>query len=271
MRVAFLVGAFCLSSALASASNERLALAPHQSVEQRFNALRHNDTRAFLRTMFTDEQMKDLSNKWDERRGQTPSQEETEQYAATMQMITAPGAETMLMMMVKPQLDEMRPQVQMMVGMFSGMISTGIQKDEDLTSEEKQKAARLVQAVSKFLTGNDLTDEDSAKEAVAVVCETARKLNLPTMKQVEAMNFGQALRKADVLMAGLKELFNVYGIDFDDWIDNIRVETIAENGDKATVRVHYKVFGISDSVDEELVRAGARWITTKTEDVLSGK
>jgi len=270
MRSAFLVGALCLSSAFAYEASERMALAPHQSVEQRFNALRHNDTRAFLRTMFSDDQVAELSSKWDDQRRETPNEAESAQFAQTMQMLTASGAEATLMGMVKPQLDEMRPQVQMMVGMFSGMISSSIQADENLSSDEKKKAARLVQAFGDFLSENDLTSEESAKEAIAVVCSTARKLGLNTLKDVQSMDFGQALRKADILMAGMKNLFNVYGINFDEWIDSVNIETISENGDKATVRVHYEVFGIKDSVDEELVRKGARWISTKAEDALSG-
>ncbi|MFT5050428.1 MAG: hypothetical protein ACI8QZ_001830 [Chlamydiales bacterium] len=271
MRSAFLIGALCISSAFASNGSERTPVAPHQSVDQRFSALRHNDMRAFLRTMLSDEQVADLSSKWDAQRSQTPNEHETAQFAQTMQMLTAPGAEDTLMAMLKPQLEEMRPQMQMMVGMFSGMISSGIQQDEDLTSEQKDKAAKLVSAVGTFLSENDLTDEKSAKKAVAVVCATARRLNLNTMGEVLALDFGQALRTGDVVMAGVKELFTVYGIHFDDWIDHVKTETISQSGDKATVRVHYEIFGVKDSVDEELVRMGARWISTKTAEAFSGK
>ena len=186
-------------------------------------------------------------------------------------MLTAQGAENTLMSMLKPQLDEMRPQMQMMVGMFSGMLSSGIQQDENLSSEQKRKAGKLVQAIGNFLSENDLTDERNARKAVGVVCTTARKLNINSIEQFQAMNFNQMLGKADIALAGAKDLFSIYGMDFDQWIDGLEVQTVSQDGDTAVVRVSYEIFGVKDTVDEELVRRGSRWISTKTEQALLGR
>jgi len=270
MRKAFLISALCIAPAVVAGGSESMAPAPHESVQQRFDAIRRNNTRAFLSTMLSDEQIENMSAQWDEMRREKPSSDESVQFKQTMAMLTAPGSEDVLMAMVKPQLDEMRAQMPMMIGMFSGMIQAGVQQDENLSAEEKRKATKVLQAVSNFLSENDLTDEKSAEKAIGVLCSTARKLNVTSIEDLQRLNFDQVMRKADIVLAGTKSLFRVYGVNFDDWIDDIELETVTQNGDKATVRVHYEVFGIKDSVDEQLVRKGRRWISVKAAEALSG-
>lgn len=270
MRRALLLTALCLTPAVVAGTGETMAPKPHEAVQQRFDAIRRNNTRAFLATMFSQEQIRDMGAAWDEMRREEPNEAEAAQFAQTMAMLTAPGAEDQLFAMVQPQLAEMRQQMPMMIGMFGGMIQAGIQQDENLTDEEKRKAAKVMQAVTNFLTENDLSDENSAKKAIGILCGTARKLNVKTMQDLQRLNFDGAMGKADILLAGIKDLFRVYGVDFDQWIDDVETETITQDGDTATVRVHYTVFGITDSVDEELVRQGRSWISVKVAEALAG-
>ena len=269
MRKAFMISALCIAPVVVAGASESMAPAPHESVKQRFDAIRRNNTRAFLATMLTNEQLDSMSSAWDEMRRETPSAEESAQFATTMAMLTAPGAEDQLFAMVQPQLEEMRAQLPMMIGMFSGMIQSGIQQDENLSDEEKRKASKILQAVTNFLSENDLSDEGSAKQAIGILCGTARKLNVTSIEDLQALSFDQVMRKSDILLAGVKNLFKVYGVDFDRWIDNMEMETISQDGNTATVRVHYEIFGVKDSVDEELVRKGSRWISTKAAEALS--
>ena len=125
MRKAFLVSALCVAPAVVAVAGETMAPKPHESVQQRFDAIRRNNTRAFLATMFSQEQIQDMSAAWDEMRAETPDAAEAAQFAQTMAMLTAPGAEDQLFAMVQPQLAEMRQQMPMMIGMFGGMIQAG--------------------------------------------------------------------------------------------------------------------------------------------------
>ena len=274
MRKAFLISALCFAPAaapaIAAGVSETLAPAPHVSVKQRFDAIRRNDTRSFLRTMLSAEQLDNMSAQWDAVRREKVSGDESAQFRPTMAMLTAPGAEDVLMAMVRPQLAEMRQQMPMFVGMFGGMLQAGIQQDENMSADEKRKAGKAVQAISTFLSENDLADEASAEKAVGIVCSTARRLNLSTLEEAQRLNFNQLLQKSDILIGGLKELFRVYGVDFDSWIDNVKTETVTQTADKATVRVHYEIFGIKDSVDEELVRQGRNWVSVKVAEALAG-
>lgn len=270
MRKAILISALCLSPVAVAAVGEHRAPKPHESVQQRFDAIRRNNTQAFLGTMLSDDQMDNMSAQWDEMRREPVDPEENAKFEQAMAMLTAPGAEENLMTMVRPQLAEMKAQMPMMIGMFGGMIEMGIQQDENLSAEEKAKATKVMKAVTNFLSTNNLADEASAEKAIGVVCGTARKLNLSSLDDVQKLNFDQLMNKADIVLAGLKNLFRIYGVDFDQWIDQIEVETISESGNNATVRVHYEIFGMRDSVDEELVMRNHRWVSTKVEEAIEG-
>lgn len=250
----------CLASAVTSALGvPDAAVSPDQAIVAGVQAIRKNNLKGFLDATFHAEQMEEMAKAWNTQRKAKADPAEDAQFAATMQMLTAPGAEEQLMGLIEPKLAEMRPQMGMLVGMLSGIVQTSVDQNADLSPEEKTKAKQVTDGFVKALQETDLTSPDLARKAVGVVCKTARSLKLGTMDDVRALDFEHAVAKGDVLLAGTKEVLAVYGLTVDTWLDSMRAETVKEEGDAAVVRVSYEMFGVKQTVDTDMVRVDGRW------------
>lgn len=233
---------------------------PDAAVMETVRALRQNDLHTFFGSVLGAEGMSELESEWNDERQRKPSAAEEAEYSASMQKLTAPGAEEKLMEELRPQLAEMRAQVPMMVGMFSMMAQAGVDEDETLSAQEKQEAKKVISAVAELFEKGDVTSEAFANKAVGIVCRTARKLELTSLTQVQKLSFEQLLGKGDIAFGGLKEVLAVYGIDVDRWLDTVEAETVKSSGNTALVKVSFQFLGIPMDVDMEMERQGDDWI-----------
>ncbi|TDJ69598.1 MAG: hypothetical protein E2O39_11320 [Planctomycetota bacterium] len=261
MNKILVTSALCLASAATFAFNDAgRAVTPDRAIVAGVDAIRKNNLKGFLEATFSREQMREMEQAWNTKRKTKSNPIEDAQFAETMQMLTAPGAEAQLMAMVEPKLEEMRPQMGMLVGMMSGFAQSTVDQNADLSSDEKKQAQQVLAGFVKALQENDLTSSDLARKAVGIVCKTARRLKLDSMDDVRALDFRHAVYKGDVILRGTKELLAVYGFTVDKWLDSVKAETIDEDGDEAVVRVSYEMFGVQQTVDTEMVRVDGRWI-----------
>ena len=266
----FLACVLGLTSVAGVPSESRTGLAPHESVLSTVHAVRRNDVSALVRSLFTDDQITLLRQEWDTQRKTKLDPAEDEAFQAFMAQLTAPGAERKIMEELEPQLDEMRPQVAMLVGMFSGMGQAAIAQNETLSPEERAVASRMVGAIGQALLDNDITDVGTAKKAVGVVCQTARRLRMNSLSEVQALEFDDLLKRGDVVLKGLKDVFALYGLSVDDWLATFRAETLDRSGKTATVRVHYEILGVKESSDYEMVQVDGRWVRKEAAELQLG-
>jgi hypothetical protein len=86
----------------------------------------------------------------------------------------------------------------MMIAMGQGFIQSAIQQSKDLTEPQKQQTVALIDASAKWAQSAKFTDPALAKQAIAVICKTARDLNLKTIDEVRALNYDQAMQRAGI-------------------------------------------------------------------------
>jgi hypothetical protein len=235
-------------------------LSPHESVLASVNALRQNDMTTLVHSLVTGEQLATLEREWDEKRSETPEATEEASFRESMERFTAAGAEQAIMAELEPKLDEMRPQVAMMIGMFGGMGQAVVAGNEALSDEEKEDAGVLLQSIGEVLLENDITAVDSARQAVGILCKTARGLELASMADVQALEFEELLSKGDAVLSTVKDVLEVYNLSLDSWLETFTAETVSQEGDRATVRVSYEILGVSNSSEYQMVRVGTRWV-----------
>jgi hypothetical protein len=264
---ALLLPAVCLASAFAAyaALGTEPPRSPAASIEAGAQALRKNDVRSFLKLTLSDAGLAEMKADWDLQRAKKPSAEEEAAFAATMEKLTAEGAEDALMAELSPKLDEMRPQVAMMIGMFNGMADAALAQNTELSDEEREQGREVLKALADLLGKNDLTDPKLARRAIDVVCGTARALGIASFDQLRGLSFEELLSRADLVFAGAKDLLAIYGLSVDAWLDSVKAETLAEEGDHATVRIRFEILGTSHSVDTEMVKTDGRWIKKELE------
>jgi len=260
----------CLLPVPTHAKSEARPPAPHESVVASVRAFQHNDLQKFLVTTLGEHEVAEMKATWNAARREKPDAEQSEQFRQFMEQLTAPDAEEMLFAAVEPRLEELEPQIAMMVGMFNGLGHSVIMEDESLTTAEKRNATRVLEAVGNLLMQNDVTDRERMHRAITLLCASARELDLHTLEDVHSLTFEQLLTKGGVAMAGVKDVLEVYGLTVDDWLETFHAETVVVKGDEATVRVRYTVLGLEQTSEFPMVRVEGRWIRKDAQTLTNG-
>jgi len=119
----------------------------------------------------------------------------------------------------------------------------------------------LIDATAKWAQTAKFTDAALAKQGIAVICKTARDLNIKTLDEARALNYDQAMQKAGIFVAGLKQLLSLYGLSMDKALDSVKAETVATTGDSAKVKVSYTAFDQPFTTESDLVKVDNKWVS----------
>jgi hypothetical protein len=256
-----------LLAACGSKSEQSAQDTPDGAVMQWVAALKKDDLGALVQSATTDEEFAKLRADWSQKVSESPSDEERAQFAMTMTMLTAPDAESALMLKVEPELEKMKPQVEMLLSMIEGMATAAMSQGGTLTPQQQEQGQAAVQALVETLRKNDITDPGRARKAVGIVCKTARGLELKTTEDVQKLSFDRALERGGLIVAGAKDLLEVYGFSVDGVLSSIKARTVTQTGDKATVEVSYTLLGVQRTQQSEMVRVGGRWVVQREQGV----
>ncbi len=241
---------------------------PTGTVETAVSALRSNDLNALLRASMPEEHFNRLGARWTEdMKAEEISEDERMQFAMTMGMLTADGAEDSLMGMLEPQLvelDKQMAQLPLMIGMGRGMAASMVEETQELTAEQKQQAQKSLDALAGWAQSTPFTDRDRARKAVGVATKTARELQLETIDDVYALSFEDALGKGGIVLGGLKQILDVYGLSIDNALDSVKTSVVSESGDQAKVRIDWKLLDAPLSLESDMVRKEGRWFSRDT-------
>ena len=254
------------TGAAATAAPSAAPAAPDATVIASVHALRANDVGALLENSLPPAEMAKIKADWGQEMNKEPvTDKERREFADQMTMLTAPGAEEKLFAEVEPQLKQFEhqsaQQMPMMIAMGQGFIQSAIQQSKELSQQQKQQSVALVDATAKWAQTAKFTDPALAKQAIAVVCKTARTLNLKTIDEARAMNYEQAMKKAGVALAGFKNVLEIYGLSMDKALDSVKVKTVTTTGDTAKVKVSYTAFDQPFSTESDLVKVDGRWFS----------
>jgi len=261
MKNLILLVPLCAASIAGTGDSTRLSSPkPHETILSSVRAVRNNDLGTVLSTVLTDAQLAEMEAEWDKQRKQPVDPQESAQFQMIMTMLTAPGAEDMLLAQVEPKLAEMRPQIAMLVGMFSSLIQSSLEQDQTMDLAEKERTMDVVDAVGELLLENDIASTENARRTIEILCRSARDAKLLTVQDVNKLGFDQLVVKGDVFLKCFKDILAVYGLDMNEWLDSVEAETVRVDGDTAVVRVSYEVLGIEETFDAEMIRVEGRWI-----------
>lgn len=235
-------------------------LAPHETVMKSVAALRNNDLKQFLSVSLPADKYKEVQQQWEEKKQEPVTDEDKQEYANSMQQLTQDDAVDKIMTQLEPQLDQMRAQMPMFVGMFQGIAQSAITQSEEMTDEQKQQAQKAVTAMTAWAQRTDLASPDLARKAVTAAVETARKIDLPTLDKVHELSFDQMLEKGGVLLAGVKDILAVYDLDVNHTLDSVKAETVSQDGDNAKVRTSFDFLGTQQEYVGDYVKVNDRWV-----------
>ena len=245
---------------------EPAALSPHEAVLAQVRAFRNDDVEALIRSLVTNEQFELMNAAWEEERKRTPDPTENSEFAAFVLQFSAEGAEASLWPDVEAALNEMRPQVGMMTGMFSAMAQGAIEQESSLSPSDREQAMAVVSALQETVLQNDLTDPKLARKALGIVCKTVRSLEVEDLDDVYELTFEEVLGRVGLALRGAKDVLALYGFELNGWLSSFSAETMHTDGDYAVVRVSYSILGLDESADVEMTRVSGRWFQKEQVD-----
>jgi len=204
-----------------------------------------------------------LQLEYEKDRKQPPSPADSAEYAMHMKSLTESDAETKLMAELEPLLvkyeTEIAGQLPMFLAMGRGYSQQWLQEEKTLSAEQKTQLGQVIDAVAKWLESVNFADRARAKQAIAKVVATARTLDLPTLEAVRALTFEEAMGKAGLMSAGVKDVLAVYGFDINANLASIEAKVLEEAGDTARLSVSYRLFDQALSTETAMVRRDGRW------------
>jgi hypothetical protein len=237
---------------------------PDASVRAAVAGLKTGDLKTLVNSQVPPAELERLRAEWKVERASKPiTDADRKQFAETMASLTAPNAETELYKKLDPQLQKMEGELAVQlpgwIDLGRNILDATIKANKDLNEAQKQEAMKSVDAIAHWAESVKFTDREQAKRTIAVVCRTARELNLKTLDETRALEFDQAVDKFAIVFRGLKEILSNYGLSVDRVLDTVKTQTVAQTGDSAKVAVSYQLLDAPIRYETELTRIDGHW------------
>lgn len=193
----------------------------------------------------------------------TPTAQQRAQFVQMMQKLTESGAEGKLYKQLQPQLADFRKQhakdIPMLIGILQAAGNNIVQNSAELSASQKQQATQALTALGAWAQTADFTDSVKAKQAIGVICDIARKLDLKTLDQLRALDYAQTMKTYGGGWDGLKRLLKIYGLDLNASFDSAKVETLSHDATYARVRETFVLAGKPIVSEVSLIMQDGHW------------
>jgi hypothetical protein len=180
-----------------------------------------------------------------------------------MERLTGPEAEAKLYARFDQRMKKFEPEIRSqwpLMQATGGIFLNGLIKANDkLGPDEKAHAQAIAQALLAWLKPEMIVDRARAKRAIAVLSDSARDLDVPTLDDTRKLEMLPALEKGGEVLRTLKEVAKIYGLDVDASLGAVQAKVVAASGDSATVEVSYPLLGKTVRFEMEMLRREKRW------------
>jgi hypothetical protein len=237
---------------------------PDATIKAAVAGLKSGDLKALVASQVPPADLARVRQEWKQEQAEKPVTEaDRKQFAEMMANLTAPNAETALYQKLDPQLTKMEPELKTQlpgwVGLGRGIVTAAINENKELNEAQKQQALKSVDSLAHWAESVNFTDRESAKRAIAVLCQSARQANVKSLDELHQLDFDQSLDKGSIAFRGGKQVLATYGLSLDKVLDSVKTEIISEQGDNAKVRVTYQLLDTAISYETDMTRVDGRW------------
>ncbi len=238
---------------------------PDGAVFASLDLTRQGDFDGLMQSLLPPADYRVWRSEWETARTQAPAATPAQrrQFEQAMQMLTQPGAEGKLYRLLEPELATLRKQRGQQLPILTGILQAAGQQviagSDEFGAGQKQMATQALNALIAWLQSADLGDDAKARQAIGMVCTTARKLNVQTLEQWRALDYAQAMQRYGIAWKGLLSLLKLYGLDLDASLGAARVETLSDDGSHALVQVTLTLAGRPVTGQWHMLKVGNAW------------
>lgn len=237
---------------------------PAGAVRQLADHLQRNDLEAFARDALPAEEHARLAEAWTQGRSRWPLTELPldDQLGPLLATLAAPGAERELTRTFDQQVagqDKGLRDAARSLALF-GQQYLGAQGE--YSKEERAHYVQVVAALGQWSAGAPLGDRTRGHAAIARLTEAARATGLDGDEALAAAGMEESLRRLGPFAAAVKAVLADYGLDLDHSLADLRTGLVEEDGDHASVRIHYPLAGREIDTIVSLTRRDGQWYLT---------
>ncbi|HMM67736.1 MAG TPA: hypothetical protein PKC03_12425 [Dokdonella sp.] len=246
---------------------------PAQTVQQSVELTRKGDVAGLIEHMLPPEEFARVKAEWNEKKDDAePTAAQRQKFAEMMEKLTSPDAVDKIYAEIEPDIrqfdSQYQQQIPTIVSMGRSYLRGLVQQSQDLSAGEKEQANQVVEALAQWVEKTRFTDPERVKQALAIISDSARQLNLKTLDEARALDFEQSAPKLKIAFNGFKKVLAVFDFSVDEMLDSVKTEVVSRDGEKASVRIAYTLLGTPMETRSEMVRIDDRWYSKDTIDKL---
>lgn len=237
------------------------AAGPVQAVALLSRHLRDNDLQAFARDAVPPPLRPQLDAAWRAGRTRWPLDELPfdRKIPGVLAMLSADKADAALRRSFDRQFANANTEIRAAasaLGMFGVKF---LQSDDTLSAEERAHYAQLVSAMSAWGAKAKLGDSKRGRGAIARMTLAARQTGLRGEADFAQFGIDDSLRRLTPVIAALKDTLRSYDLDLDDSLDAMTLSLDHQDGDRARVRMRYRLAGQAIDTLVAVERIDGRW------------
>lgn len=234
---------------------------PAGAVRQLAGHLQRNDLEAFARDALPDTERARLAEAWSQGHSRWPLTELPldEQLGPLLAVLAAPGSEKELRRAFERQLAGQDAALRDATRSLALFGTQYVKTQGGYSEEEQAHYSQVIAALGAWTATAPLADRKRAVAAIDRLAAAARATGLDSDAALAAAGMDESLRRLGPFAAAAKAVLADYGLDLDRSLADLRTGLVEENGDQATVRIHYPLAGTEIDTVVSLTRRDGRW------------
>ncbi len=260
----FLCGLLLLSTACNRGAQDGTPAAttePASTVAHLAGRLHENDLAGFARDAVPAKQYAELDAAWRDGRSRWPLTELPldEQIVPLLAALTAPDAEQALQQGYDRQFAHQHRDLKAAarsLGLFGVQY---ISHEGHYSDEQRAHYTQVIQALSEWAEQAPLGDPGQARQAIAILTAAARETGIDNEAALRDAGMEEGLDRLAPLFAAFKAVAADYGLSLDDSLAGLRTGEVKQQGDQASVRIHYPLAGREIEAVIRLKRRDGHW------------
>lgn len=237
------------------------ATKPAEAVRLLTQHLRDNDLQAFARDAAPPELQPKLEQAWREGRTRWPLDELPfdERLPQLLGALSESGSEKKLQQVFDRQFSGAHAELKAAAASLGLFGVQYVRSEGDYSEDERLHYAQFVQAISQWGLSAPLGDPQRARRAIPQLTRAARLTGLGSDADFRRLGMQESLRRLGPFMATLKQALSTYGLRLDDSLSGLEATLQQQTGDRARVRLRYRLGETDIDAVISVERRGDRW------------
>ncbi|PJK05228.1 hypothetical protein CO610_11115 [Lysobacteraceae bacterium NML95-0200] len=124
---------------------------------------------------------------------------------------------------------------------------------------QRQHYTQLIDVFSSWAASAPLGEAGRGRQSIGLLVKAAEQGGIKSDEDFSRLGLAASLEGLTPLYVAIKQILELYGLDVNQTLASVRVETVSENGDEAELRVSYELAGRPVKTVMQAVRVQGRW------------